>query len=481
MKLVMNVAELLQESVSALALRNLVAAGALLAAAGASGQCEVAELLAGDPSEWAFFGHSVATSLDGQYIVAGAFQDDENGASAGAAYVLAGDGQDWSEQAKLLASDGEAGDDFGFTTVMTSDPEYAVISAPNNNGGLGGVYVFQRRGSKWTEIDKLAAMDGSSGDFLGLALAVSSDAVTIAAGADTNEKAGENVGSLYIFVREGEEWVQQVKLTASDAEAADGFGNAVALSSDGNLVLVGAKADDDGASNAGSVYVFERNGERWTEVNKLHASIPDQNANFGAAIALSDDGNTALIGARNEGAAGAAYIFVRQGEAWIEQARLTAPPLGEGGFYGASVSLSGDGNAALVGAPEDQIRGAAYLYLRQGDQWIGQARLASCQPAPDDQFAVSIALSGDGSMAVAGAIWEDGQFINQGAAHVFDLTVEPCFDGDVNCDGVVDALDLITVLNDWGPCDNCWIGCPDFNGDCVVGAIELIIVLGNWG
>ncbi|MCH8210581.1 MAG: hypothetical protein IIB99_04335 [Planctomycetes bacterium] len=215
------------------------------------------------------------------------------------------------------------------------------------------------------------------------------------------------------------------------------------------------------------------------EIDKLHASIPDQNANFGAAISLSDDGNTALIGARNEGAAGGAYIFVRQGEVWIEQAHLLPPP-GGGGFFGSAVSISADGNTAMVSAAEEFARGAAYIFTRKGEQWSEPTRLAACDTGIDDQFATAVALSGDATIAIAGAIWHEEVFEYQGAAYVFDLTMAPCY-GDLSCDGQVGVLDLLLLLNRWGACDNCYIGCADFTGDCVVGVPDLLILLGNWG
>jgi len=460
---------------------RLIILGLLLSGTRAWAQCEVDVLTANDPLAWQHFGLSVATSLDGQFILVGAPQDDENGSTAGAAYFFALDQGIWNFQNKLLASDGEAGDSFGFTVVITVDGNNAIIAAPEKNDGVGAVYVFERRGSTWFELDKLIALDPAVGAFMGLTLAASSNALTIAAGADTNEKAGENVGSLYVFVRQGDDWIQQAKLTASDAEEADGFGNNVAISSDGNLVLIGSKSDNDVAFNAGSVYVFERSGEIWTEIDQFYASVPVQNANFGAAISLSDDGNTALIGARNEGA-GAAYIFVRQEQAWIEQAHLLPPP-GLGGFFGADVSISADGNTAMVAASEEFSRGSAYIFARGAgsNHWYQQARLIGCNTAQTDYFATSVALSGNGNIAVAGARWEDGQFMNQGFVHVFDLSMEPCHVGDLSCNGEVDLLDLQLLLLNWGPCENCFLHCDDLTGDCIVNTDDLLVLFANWG
>ena len=215
-------------------------------------------------------------------------------------------------------------------------------------------------------------------------------------------------------------YLQAQKLVASDAAAGDEFGLSVALSDDGNTTLIGAgNKTVNGRTQAGAAYVFVRpsGGTTWSQQQEL--TLPDAASNdgFGRSVALSGDGNTVLIGASNktvngQGYAGAAYVFVRPsgGTTWSQQQELTASDTASNGQFGRSVALSGDGNTALIGAPYKTVNGvdsagAAYVFVRPsgGSAWTQQQKLTATDAARYDSFGTSVALSGEGNTALIGA------------------------------------------------------------------------------
>jgi len=261
---------------------------------------------------------------------------------------------------------------------------------------------------------KLTAGDAADDDWFGWAVALSGE--TIAVGAIEDDDAGPKSGSVYLFVRGDTGWLEHAELIGGDTAAFDKFGGAVAL--DGDTLLVGAAGDDDDGFESGSVYVFVRNGSVWSEQAKLTASDGAANDQFGYSVAIS--GDTAIVGAYLEGEfdAGAAYVFVRDGTTWAEQAKLTG---GQGGdLFGASVAL--DGDRALVGAVGANgpglTSGAAHVFVRGGSEWSQQARLTASDAGPEDRFGNSVAIFGDTALVGAYHANLPGGF-KQGAAYVF--------------------------------------------------------------
>ena len=229
----------------------------------------------------------------------------------------------------------------------------------------------------------------------------------------------------------------QTLLTDSAGAANDNFGTSVAVSGDGNRVIIGSPNDDNGANaDQGSVIIFVRNGTTWTQEAKLvEPTTPGFGAatyQFGFAVALSYDGSTAIIGApydENKGLdAGAFTIYTRSGSTWTYQTKITEPSPGRweaNGYFGWSVALSNDGNTALVGCPGISVsgmgdRGEAAVYTRTGSSWNYQATLAQSTGAANDFCGYSVALSSDGNTAIIGTPYDDvGAFSNQGSATIF--------------------------------------------------------------
>jgi hypothetical protein len=358
------------------------------------------------------------------------------------------------QQAKLTASDGVAGDNLGGSVAISGDGSTVVAGAPDDTGaqnsGPGAVYVFMKSVTGWantTEIAKLTASDGASGDLLGLSVAISNDGTTVVAGAPFATIGGNEFrGAAYVFVKPDTGWAtttQTAKLTASDGAINDAFGSSVAISSDGTTVVAGAPNP-----SAGAVYVFVKPGLGWTtatETAKLIASDGAGGDQLGASVAISGDGTTVVAGAPQvttsaSTAHGAVYVFMEPPTRWFgplprlrpptitESAKLTASDGADFDQLGASVAISNDGTTVAAGAPDATVggngfQGAAYVFVKPETGWATTtqtAKFTSSDGAYNDRFGYSVAISGDGSKVVAAAILATiggNQF--QGAVYAF--------------------------------------------------------------
>jgi hypothetical protein len=381
-----------------------------------------AKLLASDGAEVDLFGLSVAVS--GDTALVGADRNDEKGTDAGAAYVFVRSGTTWTQQAKLTATDGAGFANFGISVALSRDT--ALVGAIGDGevaSGAGAAYVFVRSGTTWTQQAKLTATDGVSQDQLGASVALDGDTALV--GTVNRSDNGDHAGAAYAFVRSGTTWTQEAKLLAADGAAFDQFGISVAVSSD--TALVGAFGDDDAGEHSGSAYVFVRGGATWTQQAKLTAADGAAFDEFGISVALS--GDTALVGApltdENATDSGAAYVFARGGTSWTQQAKLTATDGASSDEFGASVALSG--NTALVGAPDNSERGAAsgsaYVFARSSTSWTQEAKLTATDGAAIDFSATSVALSGN--TALMGAPGHDDLGSSSGSAYTFTLAAAP--------------------------------------------------------
>lgn len=382
-----------------------------------------AMLKASNAESFDYFGCAVAIS--GDTLVVGAYQEaatagggpSNNGApAAGAAYVFVRSAGSWTQQAYLKASNAEPFDHYGRSVAISGNT--VVVGAPqedasveggpatNNRVNSGAAYVYFRSGVTWSEQAYLKAANADVNDNFGQAVAISGD--TVVAGVekeDASLSGGEesndlvDSGAVYVFIRSGVNWSPQSYLKASNAGAADLFGQSVAI--EGNTLVVGAPQEDSGAavgpedngtSNAGAAYVFTRSGSSWTEQAILKAGNADAGDGFGGAVALS--GSTLLVGApgedgsgtgvgptNNNGAtdSGAAYLFTLASGNWTQTAYLKASNTGgaasgrRGDAFGHSLGISGDNivsgapreASTFAAGPDDNAApeaGAAYLF-----------------------------------------------------------------------------------------------------------------------
>jgi hypothetical protein len=344
------------------------------------------------------------------------------------------------------------------------------------------------------------ALDGHTGH----GIAISGDGNTIVVGAqhessnargingNQNDDSAYNAGAAYVFVRNGANWAQQAYLKASNTGSGDHFGNAVAISADGNTIAVSAywessaatgingNQNDDSIPQSGAVYVFTRAGSTWMQQAYIKASntgtagvgdVPGDGDQFGFSVSISDDGNTLAVGATSEdsnasgingnqmdnsaSSAGAVYVFTRNGGAWSQQAYIKseASPMATGGDqFGYSVALNADGTTLAVGVydeggssrtingPIDAMRngsGAAYVFTRAGGTWSRQAYIKTWNAEQGDSWGVSVALSDDGNTLAIGSIDED-------CACTGVHTTAATGDGDRQSDSSIGAAAIFT-------------------------------------
>ena len=267
---------------------------------------EQQKLLASDGQADDAFGAEVVIS--GNYAIVGAIYDDDNGSSSGSAYVFERMAGTWVERQKLLASDGQAGDLFGAEVSISGDDAIVGALQDDDNGSASGsAYIFERVAGTWTQQQKLLASDGQAGDLFGAEVSISGDDAII--GAQRDDDNGINSGSAYIFERVAGTWTQQQKLLASDGQEGDYFGASALIS--GDDVIVGTIYDDDNGTDSGSAYVFERVAGTWVERPKFLASDGQAGDIFGFAVSISGDNFiVGALGDDDKGTnAGAAYAY----------------------------------------------------------------------------------------------------------------------------------------------------------------------------
>jgi hypothetical protein len=421
------------------------------------------------------FGWSVAMS--GDTLVIGARgeasnatgvngdQSDNSTGYAGAAYVFTSTGDSWSQQAYLKASNSDNSDRFGISVAISGDT--LVVGAPfedsiaagidgdqGDNSALdaGAAYVFTRDGTIWSQQAYLKASNSAGSDRFGTSVAISGDTLvvganfedSIAAGidGDQGDNSASAAGAAYVFTRSGTTWNQQTYLKASNSDAGDEFGSFVAMS--GDTLVVGAIGEasnstgvngdqsDNSADFAGAVYVFTRSDMSWSQQAYLKASNPGDGDRFGTSVDIFDD--ILVVGANFEdsiatgvdgdqgddsaSAAGAAYVFARNGTIWSQQAYLKASNTGGGDEFGRSVvifrntlmvnAFREDSNATGIDGDQNDNSasgaGAVYVFDRHDAAWSQLAYLKATNSDGGDGFGFSMAISGD--TLVVGAIGE---------------------------------------------------------------------------
>ncbi|MBK9306700.1 MAG: cadherin-like beta sandwich domain-containing protein [Nitrospira sp.] len=361
--------------------------------------------------------------------------------------------------------------------AMNEDGSATGVNGADNDGTAdsGAVYIFTRSGTTWSHQAYVKASNAGNTDQFGRTVALSGDTLAVgAAGEDSNltgvtagspnegatGNGSSDSGAVYVFTRSGTTWSQQAYVKASNTGAGDNFGYSVAI--DGETLGVGARGEEsnavgingnqanDSMSFAGAVYVFTRSGTTWTQQAYVKASNTGTGDRFGSSIALS--GDTLAVGAPTEdgngtGAnppdsgtivdSGAAYVFTRSGTTWSQQAYIKTSNTGGLDQFGWKVAL--DGDTLIVSAANEQVTidlgedsvatgingnqsdnsatdsGAAYVFRRVSTTWSQQAYVKASNTGSDDEFAHSVAVSGD-TIAV-GAHLEDSNAttINPGA------------------------------------------------------------------
>jgi hypothetical protein len=360
------------------------------------------------------FGIGVTLSADGNTALIGGFGDNS---SQGAAWAFTRSGSTWTQQGEKLTGTGGVGEgEFGRSVALSADGNTALIGGPRDNGDIGAAWAFTRSGSTWTQQGEKLTGTGEVGEGrLGVSVALSADGNTALVG---GPRDNGDVGAAWAFTRSGSTWTQQgEKLTGNSEVGAGEFGRSVALSADGNTAVIGVPEDD---ASTGGTWVLTRSVGVWSQQGSKLTGGEEDNSEFGVLVALSADGDTALVGGWNDdGRKGAAWVFTRSGGAWSQQGpKLVGAGVSPGDGFGTSVALSADGNTALIGAPGHELRqGAAWVFTRSGSTWTQQGpKLTGAGETGSPWFGYTVALSGDGNTALIGG-WLDDSW--KGAAWVF--------------------------------------------------------------
>jgi hypothetical protein len=373
-------------------------------------------------------GYSLALSGDGNTAIVGGYTD--NG-GIGAAWVYTRDNQGlWTQQGnKLVATDAVTTAHQGYSVALSADGNTAIVGGATDNGNTGATWVYTRSGGVWTQQGNKLVGTGAVGVAgQGNSVAVSADGNTaIVGGPDDNYNPanGGSLGAAWVFTRSGGVWTQQGnKLVGTGTVGIAEQGFAVALSADGNTAIVGAPYDN---GDAGATWVFTRDSQGlWTQQGQKLVGTGAVTASQGFSVALSGDGNTAIVGGYtdNAGQPGATWVFTSSAGVWTQQGqKLVATGVGLAQEQGHSVALSADGNTAVVGAPYDNGgTGAAWVFTRSAGVWTqGQKLVGTGYANPGVLQGWSVALSADGSTTLVGGPYDNGSTNNggTGAAWVF--------------------------------------------------------------
>ena len=399
-------------------------------------------------------GRAVSVSLDGNtMIVGGPFDTVNTVPNAGAAWIFTRSGGSWSQVGSKLTpafvvvppSSEETGDGhFGYSVAISADGKTAIVGAPDDNGGIGAAWIFVKSGGGWSE--QQGPLIGSHAANLagrGASVAISADGNTALVGGPSESA---NTGAVWVWRRSGSSWAQQGAnaLVGTPAVGSSMQGISVGLSSDGNTAIVGGPGY---STNTGAAWIFTFDGTAWTQAAGPLAGTGvtgSAAAQQGSSVALSLDGNTAIVGGRfDANNLGAAWIFTLIDSVWTQQGAKLADTGYVSSNQGTAVSLSADGNMALIGGLADSGNavGAAWIYLRTWVQPVitptsttpgfWQWRLSNKLVASDSTGAprqgVAVSLSGDGTTAAVGGFTNRETGDNTGATWVYavpDLTIE---------------------------------------------------------
>ncbi|HEV3045931.1 MAG TPA: fibronectin type III domain-containing protein [Solirubrobacteraceae bacterium] len=359
------------------------------------------------------FGFSVALSRDGDTAVVGG---PEYGEDDGAAWVFVRSGASWIQQGPRLG--GSEKSEFGESVAISADGDTIVVGGPHASAG-GAVWTFTRSGETWSPATRLPtpALAPSVGD-LGEAVALSGDGEVLFVG---DPQAAKGRGSVWVYERSGSTWVAQEDPLAPATGPEPGlvlFGSSIALSETGATAIVGGLALN---SFTGGAWVFERSGSEWLPQGgqlsgggeePITVDGQQYGGAFGASVAISAEGDTALVGGfYDHDGAGAAWAFTRSGTSWSQQGpkitaegEVSSAGTGEGGFFGTALALTPDGNTAIVGAAGDsEFAGAAWIFKRSEGRWTQQrGKLQGAEESADGGFGNSVAIAGDGRTALIG-------------------------------------------------------------------------------
>ena len=414
------------------------------------------------------FGWSVALSKDGNTLAVGSLGQASEGLGAGSTSSNSGSvsvyerkASGWVQKAVLLPSNGAPNNQFGSAVSLSADGAVLAVGARALNSNSGAAYVFSFSNGEWIQTAYIAPPNGSVAIWFGDTISLSLDGKTLAIGSlqensasvgingDPLNYGANNAGAVYVYVANGNDWLQQAYIKASNTDSNDFFSRSIDISGDGNTLAVGAALEssssrginqnqnDNSAQGSGAVYVFVRNGTVWSQQAYIKSSNSEAGDNFGWSVSLSTDGNFLAVGAHAEDSSvtgigsnqldnvatdsGAVYLFSRHGEDWLQDTYIKASNTEAGDWFGRNVALSGDATVLAVSARNEDSAaigingnqfdnsamdsGAVYLFRRQGDKWVQNSYVKASNTGAGDYF-IKLSISEDGCTLAVGA-WRE--------------------------------------------------------------------------
>lgn len=385
------------------------------------------------------FGYSVALSENGNVCVVSSLygEDSANKGDTGRAFVFVRIQTGWSQKAVLSHPDLRTGENFGYSVAVSGDGKVAAVGAvlsqsltPGVTNGAVYIYTEDPVTKNWNFKQRVEPHTVATTAYSGFSVALSYDGSTMAVGNPYDDKQNvvADMGSVSIFVKDGDTWVSQSLLWPNIGASSVHFGTAVSLSNDGNTLAVGADNDYLVANTSGAVYIFTRTDSVWTQQAKLTNTEESSGELFGAnSVALSGDGLTCVVGAPNKSTPnkttyeGAAYVFKLDAGVWTKQARLLAEEGKTYDYFGRSVSINNTGDKIVVGAyglDKNSLSesGAVYFFTLSGETWSVPVKLASKDIEVNERFGWSVDISGDGTTCAIGAPY---QYYSSGSLYIY--------------------------------------------------------------
>ena len=360
-------------------------------------------------------GNSIAISANGNTAICSGYND-SNG--IGATWVFTRSGNTWTQQGVKLIGTGAVGTaSQGVSVSLSADGNTAIIGGYNDNAFIGAAWIFTRNGSTWAQQGaKLIGTGAVGAAHQGSSVSISADGNTAIVGG-YNDSSGK--GAVWVYTRIGSAWTQQGgKLVGTGTIGNSYQGASASISANGNTAIVGGFNDSTGK---GAVWVFTRNGSTWTQQGaKLVGTGVIGNAMQGNSLSLSADGNTAIVGGFGDNSfLGAAWIFTRNISVWTQQgSKLIGTGAVGAAHQGNSVSISADGNTAIVGGSCDSSNvGAAWVYIRSGGVWAQYgAKLLGTSAIGAGNQGAAVSISADGNTTIVGGCSDS---LNKGATWVY--------------------------------------------------------------
>ena len=373
------------------------------------------------------FGISVSLSADGNIVAIGALYNDDNGTDSGQVRIFKNNLGIWTQ----IGSDinGEAANDYsGYSVSISSDGSIVAIGAFENDGrayNSGQVRVYKNLAGTWTQIG--ADINGEAyDDFSGYSVSLSADGNKVAIGAPYNDGNGLDSGQVRIYQNIAETWTQ-IGTDINGEASGDLSGYSVSLSSDGNIVAIGALTNDENGNNSGHVRIYQNISGTWTRIG-LDIDGKSIGDNSGNSVSLSADGSKVAIGAQsNDGNgidSGQVRVFQNTAGSWTQIGNDIEGEIA-GDLAGYSVSLSGDGTKVAIGSFNNDGNGTnsgqARIFKNKGGTWV-QTGSDIIGEAANDRSGNSVSISSNGTSVAIGAEYNDGNGTDSGQVRVYDLS-----------------------------------------------------------